>query len=186
LADLDATILAAGGVHRVGGGKLAPMPAAEVAGIEHTLGVILPDDYRRFLLTYGACAFDAIVKVKAAGPLPPSVSTDGRVTFSYFFGGAGTALHQHLELGRAIAVFRDRMPRSLIPIGYDSGNLICLGISGRERGRVYYWDHHNEWDGEEYVQRHGHEMPEAAKFSNVYLVADSFIDLIGRMQQFDV
>ena len=48
------------------------------------------------------------------------------------------------------------------------GNAICLGLSGEHRGRVYFWDHENEpdpdeWDGEvetagNLTQRHDHEV----------------------------
>lgn len=51
------------------------------------------------------------------------------------------------------------------------GNAICLGISGNERGKVYFWDHEMEpdddWDGR--LETAG----------NVQLIADSFTEFVA-------
>ena len=59
------------------------------------------------------------------------------------------------------------MPESLIPLGDDGrGNQICLGVSGDETGKVFYWDHNNEWDEEDYFADYGEPMPEEVRFQN--------------------
>jgi hypothetical protein len=76
------------------------------------------------------------------------------------------------------------MPDTMIPIADDGGgNQICLGIKGKERGKVYYWDHHNEWDEQDYLEDYGEPMPPEVKFQNVYLIAKSFEDFIQRLEK---
>jgi anti-sigma B factor antagonist len=71
----------------------------------------------------------------------------------------------------------DRIPKSLICIMNDpSGNLICLGVTGRDRGRVYFWDHEGEpdedsWDGE--VESAG----------NIKLIAGSFTEFLTGLRK---
>ena len=59
-----------------------------------------------------------------------------------------------------------------IPIADDpGGNAICLGMSGNERGKVYFWDHEMEADeGDE------------PTFENVYLVAESFASFLKSLK----
>jgi hypothetical protein len=56
------------------------------------------------------------------------------------------------------------------------GNAICLGISGGHRGKVFFWNHENEpdpddWDGS--VETAG----------NIDLLANSFSEFISGLQQ---
>jgi hypothetical protein len=75
------------------------------------------------------------------------------------------------------------MPHTIIPIASDGGgDQICLGVSGSERGQVYYWDHHNEWDEEDYEEDWGEPMPPEEKFSNLTLVAGSFEEFLSRLE----
>ena len=72
----------------------------------------------------------------------------------------------------------------MIPIADDGGgHQICVGIKGKECGKVYYWDHHNEWDEQDYLEDYGEPMPSDVKFQNVYLIAESFEDFIRRLQK---
>jgi len=48
----------------------------------------------------------------------------------------GAAAERHNSLAKKIETFRGRMPETMFPIGHDSGNQICLGINGKEKGRV--------------------------------------------------
>jgi len=76
-----------------------------------------------------------------------------------------------------------RMPSTIIPIADDGGgNQICIGIKGGEQGKIYYWDHNNEWDEEDYLLDHGRPMPPEVKFQNVHLIASSFVDFISRLE----
>ncbi|MBM4075935.1 MAG: SMI1/KNR4 family protein [Planctomycetes bacterium] len=50
-------------------------------------------------------------------------------------------------------MFRKRIPRGFICIGCDpGGNQICICLKGVKRGSVFFWDHEDEmdeddWDG---------------------------------------
>jgi hypothetical protein len=71
------------------------------------------------------------------------------------------------------------IPRSLIWIMDDPfGNAICLGLTGIERNRVFFWDHESmpdpgEWDGE------------AVTALNVEMLAESFTDFVEGLEESD-
>jgi hypothetical protein len=155
----------------------------ELSSLEAFLGAALPGDYRLFLSEYGASGFGEYVEFQPVHRLPPEISTSGRGPFGCFY-GANSERHQNLM--KKIKTFRGRMPDTLIPIAGDGGgNQICLGISGSEKDKVYYWDHNNEWDEADYLEDHGKPMPPEMKFQNAYLIARSFEDFIQRIETFD-
>jgi hypothetical protein len=58
------------------------------------------------------------------------------------------------------------------------GNAICLGIRGPHRGKVYFWDHEeepdpDEWDGQ--VETAG----------NLEVIAESFAEFLARVSPFE-
>lgn len=167
-----------------------PVSEDELHTIETALGVALPDDYRDFVHTYGASRFGESVYFRFMQPEPiyavkglagkPAPRYEVR-PFWEFYGGEDAPRYSFAE---AIALYKDRMPDTIIPIGDDGfGHLICLGIKGEERGKVYYWDYENEWDEEDYLERYGEPMPPEVKFQNVYLIAESFEDFILRLEK---
>ncbi|EAQ80294.1 hypothetical protein DSM3645_19898 [Blastopirellula marina DSM 3645] len=83
-----------------------------------------------------------------------------------------------------ILFFAGRMPDSLIPIGDDGGaGQICLGIKGNEMGAVFYWDQANEpLDEDDYEEDFGVPRPPEIMFQNVYQIAESFDDFLGRLE----
>lgn len=170
------------------GKAFAPMTEEELHSIETDLGESLPEDYRDFLLTYGAASFGELVEFRLrdshpihpveGNPMPISCYKKG--PFSDFYGSKASTN----SLARHIETYKGRMPDTMISIADDGGgNQICLGIRGKEQGRVYYWDHHNEWDEVDYLEEHGSPMPVEVKFQNVYLIAESFEDFIRRLEK---
>lgn len=156
-----------------------PLSEAELAAIEREIGATLPDDYREFVSRYGFATFGELVQFPALQPLPGSVSESGFAPFSHFYGPASAGPN---GLAKVIKRLRGRMPDSVIPIAADGGgSQIVLAVTGGVRGEVYYWDVSHEWDRDEYEEEHGRAMPEEAKFSNMYLVANSFTDFLGRL-----
>jgi len=148
------------------------MSQEELLAIKRDLGISLPDDYRAFLQEYGAAEFGELVQFRPiegeAGPL------------SHFYG----SMTGNQSLAKHIKTYTGRMPETMIPIADDGGgNQICLGIKGKEQGKVYYWDHHHEWDEEDYLEEHGKPMPPEVKFQNVHLIAESFEDFIQRLEK---
>ena len=65
----------------------------------------------------------------------------------------------------------------LMPIADTAGGegQICIGMSGDESGKVYYWDRAEGWEGEaDDFRKQGKTYPEHLKFQNVTLLADTF------------
>ncbi len=154
----------------------------ELSSLETSLGAPLPRDYRLFLSEYGASIFGECVEFQPVHRLPMTISSTGRGPFGCFYGAKS---ERHQSLSKKIGTFQGRMPDNLIPIGHDGGgNQICLGISGNEQDKVYYWDHNHEWDEEDYLEDYGKPMPPEVKFQNVYLIAESFEDFIQRLEKF--
>jgi hypothetical protein len=161
-----------GGVTPIGK-AFVPVVDEELNFIETALGAALPGDYREFVQEYGVSAFGELVQFQPiegeAGPL------------SHFYGSKSAGSN---SLTRNIEKYMGRMPETIIPIADDGGgNQICLGIKGKERGKVYYWDHHNESDEEDYLEEHGKSMPPEVKFQNVHLIAKSFEDFVQRLEK---
>jgi len=106
---------------------------------ERQFGVILPDDYRCFLL-----------RTNGGRPVPDGLevrSWPGRSTRVHFFFG----LHDgdHNNLGSWTHELGDRLPTGCVPIAVDmGGNFIVLATEER-RGEVYYWDASPDYLSEE-------------------------------------
>ena len=64
-------------------------------------------------------------------------------------------------------------PRALLWIMEDpGGNGICIGLTGEQRGRVYFWIHDELPDPAEWGGR-------VETASNVIILADSFADFVA-------
>lgn len=75
-------------------------------------------------------------------------------------------------LTRKYKVFRDRMPPEIIPIGSDpGGNQICMAITGKHYGTIYFWDHECEADEEK------------PSYSNVHIVASRFSEFLSSLEK---
>ena len=127
---------------------------------EASEGISLPDDYRTFLLeTNGGRpkqrCFDY---ADESGPY-----TDGAIqAFHGIHGETYNRLDKIAETSKAV------VPGSFLPIASDSfGNSICLGISGPERGKVYFFDEEGASDGE----------PEENR-THLHRIADSFREFL--------
>jgi hypothetical protein len=56
------------------------------------------------------------------------------------------------------------------------GNAICIGVSGKHRGKVFFWDHECEpdpesWDGE------------VSSAGNIELISGSFSDFVAGLRR---
>lgn len=133
---------------------------------EAAIGEELPSDYRGFINYAGApLSMKNIVcfHPKQASPWDDESGVQ-EVSVFYGFGQGLDALE------RAYAVFGGGMPLSMIPIANAPfGNQICLGISGDERGRVYFWDKDDE------REITGDRVND---FGNLYLIANSFSEFV--------
>lgn len=166
------------------GGTPTPLGGEELAGIEAAVGDRLPDHYRDFAQTYGAVSFGHLIQFRLDNAVPLFAAGKSlryeAAPLSHFY-GAGTGPQ---GLAKKIRLYKGRMPDTLIPVADDGGgNQICLGVAGADRGKVYYWDHNNEWDEDDYEEDYGTPMPPEAKFQNVYLVVDSFDAFLLRLEK---
>jgi hypothetical protein len=145
--------------------KRPPAPAEELAAFERAIGHPLPDEYRRFLVACNGGYVGGSLWFK--GPTPGGEAADAGV---HHIGGFREEWHFSLPEHREC--YDGRIPAALVWVMDDPfGNAICVGLSGPHRGRVYFWDHENEpdgdWDGA--VESAG----------NLQLLADSFTEFVA-------
>jgi hypothetical protein len=103
-----------------------PLTEEALATLESKLQARLPAPYRRFLCKHNGGR--------------PEPSYFQRFTLHTFYSvGAGAKLNDLLANQRRM---RKWLPEEVIPIADDDfGNEICLAIRGKNRGKVYFWDH---------------------------------------------
>ena len=138
-----------------------PISENEIRDVEQKFGIQFPEQYRQFLLQHNGGHPEPNVFAVPGDPIPGQSSM-----LEWFYCIDSTDVN-HIE--RMILTFRERMPSECIPIGCDpGGNQICLVISGDDAGKIFYWDHEEEAD-----------EGDPPTYRNMYLIADSFIDLIN-------
>ena len=139
-----------------GSNRYGPLAEDVLSVFERAIGSSLPEAYRDFLMQHNG-----------GKPKPDYFDITGS--------GDGDRLHgvygihdgpEYLQLAHALETFRSRLPPGIIPIADDPfGNLICLGVSGRHRGKIYFWDH--EKSGED-----------VADFRALTLLTESFDEFL--------
>ena len=143
-----------------------PFTIENIAQLQGQVGASLPEAYKQFLMTYGHSMFSGEVNCTPQGdPL----------YFGWFYGFD--------ELVDAVDAFREVLPETIIPMGDDGGgNLFCLGVSGKDSGKVYFHNHGIGWhaDAEKYRER-GEGVPANIRYQTVYEVAQSFEQFILNM-----
>jgi hypothetical protein len=149
--------------------KLPPAPADELARFEALIGHALPDDYRSFLVRCNGGSAGGRYWFRGKNPEGLEVGVQ-RV--------GGFRDESHFSLRWARDCYHGRIPATLVWIMDDPfGNAICLGVAGKHRGRVYFWDHGNEpgedWDGS--VETAG----------NLTLLANSFTEYVAGLRELD-
>lgn len=137
-----------------------PLGQAELSKLEREFGITLPGDYREFLLEVGGVFF------RGTNVVPLEVRKDfGNVEHVTTLFGSD---REQDSLQENIETYVGRIPKNLIPIGDDPyGNLHCVGVGGKENGKIYFWNH--EGPGDEDDPR------------GITLVAASFEDFIARL-----
>lgn len=163
-----------GGLTPTPDGEVVPVPEEELQAIEAKCGAKLPDDYREFLATYGSATFSRLVSIRSAGPLPSALSDDGLLPFDAFYGTERLADRCPSVLS-CIDNFHGDIPDGLLPVANGwQDDQICLGMSGEQRGRVFYYDSQSMDDGD--------DDEAGAQFPFTHYIADSFTDLLNRME----
>jgi hypothetical protein len=158
-----------------------PMPETELQRIETEIGCPLPAEYREFLKECGGVAFGKLVSFRGIQP-PPSASSSKLEPFGCFYGTENEESHGLL---RTMRIYRERIPVTLIPIGENMfGDKICLGIKGGDREKIFFWDHEDERNEQDYTDLYGSGklVPREWLFGNIYLAAETFEDFLNRLE----
>ena len=110
---------------------------ADISTFEKLIHGTLPQDYKAFL------------KNENGGRPKPNLfrfttraGREENSTVHYFFG-----LHEGRvgSLKNDFEIYKGRIPSDCLPIATDPfGNVIMLGITHQNLGRVYFWDHEKE------------------------------------------
>ena len=140
---------------------------------EAMIGQRLPDDYREFLTRcnggYG-CGY-----LRFTGPM-----VDDYVVTACLNHVGGLRQEDYFSLVanyENYQTYEVRLPKDLIWIADDPlGNAICLGISGVHRNHVFFWDHENEPDPDEWDGR-------VETAGNLVLLADSFTEFFAGLKR---
>ncbi|GAA5527548.1 SMI1/KNR4 family protein [Herpetosiphon gulosus] len=124
-----------------------PTNEAEVAAFEQELGCRLPEDYRSFLLEHNGGQPELTV-FKTGSPL--LLPDDESMIHFFLTLDPASEYYEIRDTIRTYTAYETRIPLELLPIACDpGGNVICLGIRGEQRGKVYFWDHEFELESED-------------------------------------
>jgi hypothetical protein len=111
-----------------------PLPTEkQLAEVEQRIGIVFPDDYRRFILEFNGGYFHEPTIAPVDEGCPQGILS--------FMSGIG-ASHEESELGLPfdLSLFDDNDPPKIVPIGGTPiGGLIILDTApGEGRGEIYY------------------------------------------------
>lgn len=99
-----------------------------------------------------------------------------------FFYSENINYQKNSQISERLEKYKNRIPDNFLPISSNEfGDLICLCTQGERIGRIFYWDHENEWDEEDYFDEFGVPIPEEVKMQNMYLVGEDLYDCFNRM-----
>src|SRR5215203_5073615 len=129
----------------------------ELTDFEKANKIDLPEDYKKFLLTYNG-----------GKPLKNTNQTPSTI-ISYMLG-----MHNgdyYASLYRHIDMFAKRLPFNTFPIATDAfGNLFIMSVHPDNYGQIFFWEHEGE-----------PEIGDGHYVDNVSFVALSFNDFISKL-----
>jgi ankyrin repeat protein len=145
---------------------------AKLAAIEKKCGVQLPKDYRDFMLEKNGGEPDPTGVCRKRSKTP-------YLSCRYLFSiAAERPLEDWISWYEGMKDEDEpTLPNRLIPIGVDHGdNVFCLSLSGKDAGKVYWWDHENSF------------VPDPPKrvipdMTGISLVADSFEKFLNQFAE---
>ncbi|MDH5640371.1 MAG: SMI1/KNR4 family protein [Nitrospira sp.] len=157
----------------------SPITNNDISWFEDAIGGRLPAAYRRFLLKYN-------------GGRPKPYYTH-ELALSIFYGIKPTKKMYDLLVN--CRRMQKWLPKDVIPIGQDTfGNEICLAVKGKNRGKLYFWDHEGAPDGADMAVKYpmivfneGEDEPEPTIWPgnpDLVLIADSFTEFLDDFHEF--
>lgn len=139
--------------------KYGRLEEKKLIKFEKNIGGILPDDFRSFILEHNG-----------GKPIPSSFKISEKQGDDHIHHMLG--LHNgpsYYRIDDKWKVYKNRMPATLIPFADDPfGNAICVGISGKDKGKVFFWDHENEGN-----------KSEQPFYGNIQIIAESFQNFLN-------
>ena len=130
----------------------------ELSDFEKVNDIILPNDYKDFLLKFN-------------GGVPnPNVNENPSTVVTYILG-----MHNgdyYASLYKHVDIFKRRLPFSTFPIATDGfGNLFIMSVHPKGLGHIYFWDHEGEPEYQD-----GHYI------DNCYFVSYSFTEFLNNLK----
>lgn len=117
---------------------LGPLDEATLSAAGQALGVPLPDDYRRVMLTYNGGRPEPDGFDIGWRPEQPNAAAAGRsAPLSWFF-----SIHEPREETLLLANqggLRGRLPSGTLAIARDPGGTLLLRRTGPRQGELLYW-----------------------------------------------
>jgi hypothetical protein len=112
-------------------GSNLPLTEQQLNDTENRLGVKLPEDYRNFLQIYhGAHPEPCGFKFRDAS------GSEDEAEIAYFL----SPVDEDENIFDDADSYEGRIPENVVPIARDpGGNPILLGVSGENRGKIYFW-----------------------------------------------
>jgi len=138
-----------------------PTTLKEIAKFESLINAKLPEDYKQFLLKHNG-GHPVTNGFKLIKPINEKTNEAGISWFYALYNGDVSNITDQFYRTREESL------DEIIPIGYDSGGKICLGIAGEYYGKVYYWTTNwSMWKKEDY--------------NYLCLIANSFTEFINKL-----
>ncbi|MFC1852520.1 SMI1/KNR4 family protein [candidate division CSSED10-310 bacterium] len=147
-----------------------PPDTDEFKKIEKIMNSPIPQKYKDFVSRYGCSRFSGLASVIC-------YADGNKYPLGLFYGGG----QLNCNLLEMVNTFHNRMPNTVIPIACDVfGNQFCLCVKSDEIEKVFYWDHEEEPDPDDYLDE-GEDVPPDIWFQNMTLIADSFVSFIKQI-----
>jgi hypothetical protein len=141
---------------------------AELVKFEEQIGFTLPESYRNFLLVYNGGEPSPYFHKVPKWHFQQSLVVE--------FKGIDPC-SEYVDLGEAIELLQDRLPKGFIPIGGDpGGNYVLISLDGSTRGKIYFWDHEDE--PEDCTEN-------LSDYPNIYWLADDFKNFLNNLKEED-
>jgi hypothetical protein len=140
---------------------------ADVEAMEAELGARLPEGYREFLFRYNGgrpepCGFRIAANA--------GTGFNERCSVHSFYGIGTGHVYDDIMIARSLSC--NDLPGELLAIGNDpGGQMICIGLRGEVRNRVYWW----QWG--DVNDRHDHP------WEYLSLISDSFDKFIEGLEE---
>jgi hypothetical protein len=163
-----------------------------VTKLEREHRLVLPSDYREFLLEYGGCVLDASASFLEPTPFGESAMINS------FFGFMPKDRQSHDVSWNTRLI--EGAPDFIAIAGDLMGGMIWLGCAGALTGKVYYHDPEQRWTWSDnqfksrfalpsssidayLAQRRAGALPAKQRgFENIYLLGNSFSSFLGALR----